>query len=296
MNAEQLRKFQVSDFMSKNVLSVGIGSSVERAVDLMVQREVGSVVVSSGEEVAGIFTERDLLKALARGRKLADTPVKEAMTPTISRINPTVGDREAAQQMIKSKGRLLVFEGKKLVGIVTASDVVKVIFRTGAVFEIDHVFTKDIVTVESRTPLKSVIRLMDAKGVGSVLVTEMKVPRAIFTERDLLNKVLYLDLGLDELAGTVATFPLVTAELGINGREAAGAMVTRHIKRLPLMKGGKLVGIVTARDLVQAYAYPFGSEDAELELQYRARYGELCPLCQTRIDEEGLCACGAGGE
>jgi hypothetical protein len=59
---------------------------------------------------------------------------------------------------------------------------------------------------------------------------------------------------------------------------------------------GRLVGVVTARDLVQAYAYPGGVQDPDLLQQARVRYGELCPLCNTRIDDHGLCACGAGGE
>ncbi len=47
------------------------------------------------------------------------------------------------------------------------------------------------------TRLKFAIRQMEAKGVGSVILTENKVPRSIFTERELLNRVLFLELGLD---------------------------------------------------------------------------------------------------
>jgi hypothetical protein len=36
-------------------------------------------------------------------------------------------------------------------------------------------------------------------------------------------------------------------------------------------------------------------EDKDFAKQVRVRYGELCPLCHTRIDSTGLCGCGAGG-
>ena len=42
--------------------------------------------------------------------------------------------------------------------------------------------------------------------------------------------------------------------MGIDGREAAAIMVNNHIKRLPLTKSDRIVGIVTARDLVEAFA------------------------------------------
>jgi predicted transcriptional regulator len=94
----------------------------------------------------------------------------------------------------------------------------------------------------------------------------------------------------------VSTFPLVMVQLGVEGREVAGAMVSRHFKRFPLSQDGKIVGVVTARDLVRAYAgLPHEIEDPLLAEQAAVRYGEVCPICNSRIDSTGLCGCGAGG-
>jgi CBS domain-containing protein len=296
MKNKQVRDFEVRDFMSKRVLTVVPQSKVSDAVETMVKNDIGCLVVVEKGLPVGMFTERDLLTVLADGRNPRSIPVKDAMSPSVTRISSDQRSQEAARKMIKSKGRLLVFDNANLAGIVTASDIVKVIYRMGVKFEIANVISKKVVTMDMKTRVRFVIREMKAKGVGSVIVTENKIPSRIFTERDLLNKILYADLGLETAVNDVSSFPLVTAEVGINGSDVAGAMVSRRVKRLPLMQRGKMVGIVTARDLVQAFAYPEGVEDSELLKQAKVRYGELCPLCNTRIDDRGLCACGAGGE
>ena len=253
------------------------------------------MAVCGREGVVGAITERSILKIASRGKILPGRTVKDLSASKAAQVRPTMGSVEAAKAMTDSRGPLLVVEDGQLAGIVTATDLVKVIWRVGATFDISDVVSQSVLTSKLWSRIGSIVKKMDSKGVGSVVLTERRAPRAIFTERDLLGKVLYAGLTLDEPALRASTSPLITGEFGIGGREAAAAMVSRRIKRLPLLKGGALAGIVTARDLVQAYAYPYGSRGTEAAAQYRANYGELCPICMSRIDDKGLCGCGAGG-
>ena len=292
----EAREFLVKEFMSSIVRTVDANSRVSRAIRIMVDNNIGSVVVTKEKSPCGIFTERDLLRLLRENRKAETIPVGEIGSPKIAKVDQDQNSLEAARRMQEEKRRLLVFEGSKLIGIVTATDIVRVIYRTGRTFDISKVISKDVAAVDLNTPVKRVIQLMDTKRIGSVITTKHDAPIGIFTERDLLNRVSYLRTSLDRQVREVATRPLVTAELGIDGNEVAGAMVARRIKRLPLTKEGKIVGIVTARDLVQAYAALPQEVEDELARHMRVMYGELCPLCNTRIDDHGLCACGVGGE
>ena len=52
----------VREIMTKNIASVKTTDSVRRAIDLMVEKDIGSVVVAEGEKLVGILTERDILK------------------------------------------------------------------------------------------------------------------------------------------------------------------------------------------------------------------------------------------
>lgn len=295
MTTELLRDYQVKDFMSKGVASVTEETRASRAIELMVAREIGCLAVLGKAGPIGLFTERDLVTALTKWPDLGGRRVGDLMDVTISRTSPALRPQDAAREMTDTKGRLFVYEGGALVGIVTATDIVKVIWRMGVAFEIDEVISRRVVTAETKEPVDSVVRLMNDHSVGSVILTENEVPRGIFTERDLLNRVLYARLGLDQPVTKAATFPLVSAELGINGGEATHAMVARKVKRLPLMQDRKLAGIVTARDIVDGYAYPSESRKTDLEIRMAVNYGEVCPLCHTRIDDRGLCGCDTMG-
>jgi CBS domain-containing protein len=79
-------------------------------------------------------------------------------------------------------------------------------------------------------------------------------PVGIFTERDLLSKFLVKGKSLDTPVSKASSSPLKTAPAEISIHEAAKLMAAQHVRRLPLMKKKQLAGIITARDLVEAYA------------------------------------------
>jgi CBS domain-containing protein len=93
----------------------------------MVQRNVGSIVVMDGIEIAGIFTERDYLRRIAlRGRTSRMTRVEEVMTPDVIRVKPDTLVEQCMQIMTAHKCRHLpVVDDGKLVGIVSIGDCVK---------------------------------------------------------------------------------------------------------------------------------------------------------------------------
>ena len=93
-----------------------------------------------------------------------------------------------------------------------------------------------------------------SQRIGGVIITCADESLGIFTERDLLTKFLAQDRSLIEEVGNVCSSPLITAPIGISAHNAASIMVAKHVKRLPITKDGKLVGVLSARDLVEAYA------------------------------------------
>jgi CBS domain-containing protein len=246
----------VNDFMSKDVLTVYSHSNVRKAIEVMAENNVGSVVVIDSSGPRGVFTERDLLsKVLAKGKNRDTTLMMEVHSPLFVSIEPDATPREAARTMLRRKSRLMVFEGSNLQGIVTATDILRYIHDLSQPFGLEEVITRGVVTELPETPLTTVVEDMDRKRIGSVLIGEEdEVPYGIFTERDLLVKVLLKKLSLEFLVGELASVPLVTAKLGIDGIQAAKIMVSNHVKRLPLTSGGNIAGIVTARDIVEAFA------------------------------------------
>jgi CBS domain-containing protein len=114
--------------------------------------------------------------------------------------------------------------------------------------------TRGVITADEGTTVVSLARLMGEKRIGSVVITRSGEPVGIFTERDLLTTFLARGRSMEVVVGEVCSSPLVAISSGMSIHEAATIMAARRIKRLPIAEDERLVGIITARDLVEAYA------------------------------------------
>lgn len=253
---ESQRHKKIADIMSRNVVTTTTDTPMDKAARIMGKKHIGSLIVEEYGTPIAIVTERDLLtKVLAGKMDLRETKVEDVMSYPLVKVCPTMEIRAAAQTMIRKRGRLAVFECGNLVGLITASDLIRSMPEAPETsLRVDDFMTKEVVTVDEGKTVAEVAEIMGNKRIGSVLVTRKKELCGIFTERDLLTTILAEEMPLDANVGETASSPLCTSPAGISIHAAAALMAAKHIKRLPLMKGGKLAGIITARDLVEAYA------------------------------------------
>ena len=113
---------------------------------------------------------------------------------------------------------------------------------------ISEVMTHGVVTAETGESLRRVGELMRDRNVGSVVICDEGRPHALITDRDVALAVAdAVDRG-DAAEGRV-TRPLVTGEADMGVEEAAALMVQHGIRRLPVLDGADLAGIVTLDDL-----------------------------------------------
>lgn len=115
--------------------------------------------------------------------------------------------------------------------------------------QISEVMTQAVVTAETTDTLCDVGRLMRDRNVGSVVVLDGGRAVGVMTDRDLALAVVADEVSGQEPVGRHATRPLVTGEAEMDLEEAAAIMVQNRIRRLPIMQGGDLAGIVTIDDL-----------------------------------------------
>lgn len=113
----------VAELMSRNLLVVDPAATVGEAATLMGERRVGSALVMSGEKLVGIFTERDIVRALGQHFDAAGHPVSEWMTPDPVTISRNTSPRDALERMLQGGFRHLpVVEGDQVVGVVSMRD------------------------------------------------------------------------------------------------------------------------------------------------------------------------------
>ena len=111
------------DLMNTRVVAAQPGTSVAMAAAAMVEANVGSAVVMQGKFLAGILTERDVLRAAASGEDLSASLVSEWMTPDPQSARPGTTIDEATQIMLLNGFRHLpVVEGREVCGVVSLRD------------------------------------------------------------------------------------------------------------------------------------------------------------------------------
>jgi len=253
---ESRRHLKVADIMSRKVITTTPETTMMQAAKTMGEKHIGSLIVMKYKTPVAIVTERDLLsRVIATGMDMRKTLVKDIMSYPLIKICPTFEIREAARTMINKKGRLGVFVCGKLAGIITASDLIRSMPEAPETsMVVDEFMTQKIVSVDDDETVLAAARIMGQQRVGSVIVTSGEKPLGIFTERDLLSTFIARSQPLDIPIGEACSGLMTSAPAGISIHEAARIMASKHIRRLPIMKKKQIAGIITARDLVEAYA------------------------------------------
>ena len=114
---------KLRDLMNTRVATTTTDTPVSRAAAAMVEANVGSAVVMQGRFLAGILTERDVLRAAASGQDLSASSVSAWMTPDPHSASPDTPADEAAQMMLLHGFRHLpIVEGRAVCGIVSLRD------------------------------------------------------------------------------------------------------------------------------------------------------------------------------
>jgi CBS domain-containing protein len=241
--------------MTKRPVAVDYDTPVLEALKRMLQRHVGHLVIERQGEYVNLLSERDVLKIVPERMGQLRTASAGSMASSHSfTISPRTGIRGAAKLMLSEKAKLLLVSTKPA-GVLTATDLAYSLpFTPGAQPKLTSAMTGEVERVDYDTPLQDVMQRMWEKRIGSMVVTRHARRYGIFTERDLLPVLTADPPDIRAPVGKHCSKPVITAPLDSSVKEAVNLMKKNRIKRLPLTKDGKIVGIVTARDIVEAYA------------------------------------------
>jgi len=126
--------YAVRNIMTKDIVSVEATANVSEALNLMVEKDIGSVVVTRDGKMMGIVTERDVLKKCCPVAQCTVMAVRDVMSSPLVTIGVDAAIGEAANLMAQKKiRRLLVTEDGEIQGIITERDVMRAtldVFKT----------------------------------------------------------------------------------------------------------------------------------------------------------------------
>ena len=111
------------------VVMIEPGATVFDTIARMVEKNVGSIVVVEGDEIRGIFTERDYLRRIVlEGRTSKTCPVSEVMTSELITVTPASTVEQCMKLMTKHKIRHLpVLRDGNLAGVISIGDCVRLL-------------------------------------------------------------------------------------------------------------------------------------------------------------------------
>jgi CBS domain-containing protein len=119
---------RVSEIMTNAAVLDQSDDTLAEAARKMWKQQTGSLLVMEGEDLVGIITERDVLKAVATGARPEDTRIAEVMSKDLITVGPGTSLREAAKIMADRWIRHLpVVDGGKLVGVLSQRDLAGVL-------------------------------------------------------------------------------------------------------------------------------------------------------------------------
>jgi CBS domain-containing protein len=122
------------------------------------------------------------------------------------------------------------------------------------IIPVRDIMSTKVRTAKTESTMMEVVRKMNKFDVGSIVILDSAArPVGIVTERDVLRKIVEPQLPPDSVkALQVMSAPLVTINADAGVEQAAKLMSKKRIKKLPVVDGGKLVGIVTSMDIMRS--------------------------------------------
>ena len=132
---------------------------------------------------------------------------------------------------------------------------------------IRDVMAKNIKTVKPDDTVHAAVQKMNKFDIGSVIVVSSGRPIGIITETNILRRIVEPRMDPATVwAKDIMTSPLTTIDENAAIEEAAKVMAEKKINRIPVMKGDKLVGLISSTDIVKASPTQLGILDELLKV------------------------------
>ncbi|HWP56534.1 MAG TPA: CBS domain-containing protein [Candidatus Acidoferrales bacterium] len=251
---------KVREIMSKDLVPVSATEPILQAMRLMVERDVGRVLITENESPVGIFTETDVLRrVVSKGLDSSRTPVKKVMTAPIQTVPEDTHIVEALGRMYRAKFRHLavVDSSGTIVGIASMRGILKLAVELGRGLPetrtVGSIMSRRVVTVAASVPIAEVIALMVKKNAVAVVVLSRGAVAGIFTERDVLTRVAVrsVDARRTPVRAVMTEKPVTASSKALVG-EVLEKMYEGDFRNMPILgEKGELIGIVSMADVLK---------------------------------------------
>ncbi len=271
----------------KQPISVPPNTSILDARDILIRHRIGRLIIEYNKKPIGIVTEKDISKSISvfSGKPIAEIIVRDIMSKNLVTVESEASIYDCANLMKKHGiSSIIVNNSKgKLLGLVTKTDLVSTfLIQSTASLPISKIMTKNVVTVSPDDSIFEVESTLLNNKIRRVVVSKNKTPVGIITFRDFIpaktfdfhreftdpaeRSEVFWSPQLNEFNVNKLSYLLTFLAKDIMTKEpffvspndvvytAAIIMIRHGISGLPVVRGKKLVGIITKSDIVNVIA------------------------------------------
>ncbi|TFH53703.1 MAG: CBS domain-containing protein, partial [Methanothrix sp.] len=188
-----INKSRIGQIVSRKVVTIAPETSLQEALSLMASSRISCLIVTEKKRPIGIFTERDLVRAIARQTELGSRPIRDLMTSPVVTIHSKLNLFEAYSIMLSNRIRhhVVVDSEGRIMGVMSQSDLIKVLGLEYFVEMrlIEQIMTRSVTTIPLETNLSEALTKMAVAGISCVVVVDGQSPVGILTERDAVRLV-----------------------------------------------------------------------------------------------------------
>ena len=244
---------EAKDIMTRNVIVTYPEEDLITAVKKMSENDVSCIIVEVDKIIKGILTETDLLKrAASHTHDFNQLKVSDVMTSNVHCISENLSAIEASKVMeSKHIKRLPVTHKNKLAGLITQTDMVRVLVSYGMWRDVIEIMNENVATVQKDSKISEAIKIMNDRKISCVVIQDRNDSIGIFTERDLLNRVIAKQLNFDEhILEEVMSSPIISITHDYSVLSASKLMDKEKIRRLIVLENGRLRGVLSQTDIL----------------------------------------------
>ena len=271
----------------KQPISIPPNTSILDARDILIRHRIGRLVIEFNKKPIGIITEKDIAKSISifSGKPIAKIYVRDIMSKDLITIQPEASIYDCAKLMKKHGISSVIVQNSrgKLVGVVTKTDLVSTfLIQSTASLSISKIMTKNLITVSPNDSIFEVESILLNNKISRVVVSKKKIPLGIITHRDFVpaktfdlhkefidpaeRSEIFWNSQPNEFNVNKLSYLLTFSAKDIMTKDpfvvfsndvvyTAAIMMIRHgISGLPVLRGKKLVGIITKSDIVNVIA------------------------------------------
>lgn len=247
----------IGKLASRPVCAIDTEARVQDALQIMSDRHISCLIVTSQNEPIGILTERDVVFAANWLQGQPDLLLKEVMNKPVLTASENMTVAQAYQVFSQQKIRHLVVLDARLemVGIFTQTDLVRSMREKAfdGIDDVSKLMSSQVLHVAPDVQARYALSLMARRSVSCIVVVKDGRPVGMFSERDVVTSIAN---GVDLSAvtvGSVMSPSIVSTAPNTTPHDTVGLMRKKSVRRLLVVdECGDMAGILTQTDVGRA--------------------------------------------